>query len=185
MFFIMLSTIEDEQKRLKIADIYEMHRHTCLHIAMGIAKNQQIAEDAVQDAFIEVIKRKDKILSMDCNHLSSYLVIIVKHKVIDILRKNKRVSDTTIESLKNEFKSSDIPVEEQVIKEMEFEHLVALIAGLDEIYKTTFEMRYILELSNKEIAEILNISNENVKIRLFRARAQLKKMIGNEVAENV
>jgi RNA polymerase sigma-70 factor (ECF subfamily) len=181
----MLSTIEDEQERLKIADIYDEHRHKCLHIALGITKNQQTAEDAVQDAFVEVIKRKDKILSMDCNHLLSYLVIIVKHKAIDILRKRKRISDIAFDELEDDLKAPDISVDEQVISKIGFERLVALIAGLDEKYKTIFEMRYILNYSNKEIAEMLNISHENVKVRLHRARAKLKKLLGSEVEVNV
>jgi RNA polymerase sigma-70 factor (ECF subfamily) len=185
MFFIMLSMIEDERERLKIADIYKEYHHICLHIAMGITHNQQIAEDAVQDAFVEVIRRKEKILSLSCNHLQSYLVIIVKHKAIDILRKYQKISDIDIDDSADILESDETPVDEQIIDKMGFEHLVSLVSKLDEKYKVVFEMKYILGFSNKEIAKMMNIERENVKIRIYRARAQLRKLLGNEVKVNV
>jgi RNA polymerase sigma-70 factor (ECF subfamily) len=53
-----------ERERVRIADIYEKYRYTCLYIAMKITNNKQNAEDAVEDAFIEIIKRKEKILAL-------------------------------------------------------------------------------------------------------------------------
>jgi RNA polymerase sigma-70 factor (ECF subfamily) len=185
MFFIMLSTIEDEQERIRIADIYEKHRYACLHIAMGITRNQQMAEDAVQDAFIEIIKRKEKILSLDCNHLRSYLVITVKHRAIDIMRKYSKLSDIAFDELDYNLESDEIPVDEQVLDKIKFNRLVALINELDEKYKIVFEMKYILDFSIKDIADKLNITQENVKTRLHRARAQLKKQLESEVKVNV
>ncbi|MDR0197024.1 MAG: sigma-70 family RNA polymerase sigma factor [Oscillospiraceae bacterium] len=175
--------IEDERERLKISDVYKEYRHICLHIAMGITHDQQMVEDAVQDAFVEVIRRKEKIFSLSCNHLQSYLVIIVKHKAIDILRKYQKISD--IDDSADILGSDETPVDEQIIDKMGFEHLVSLVSKLDEKYKVVFEMKYILGFSNKEIAKMMNIERENVKIRIYRAKVQLRKLLGNEVTVNV
>ncbi|MCL2018958.1 MAG: sigma-70 family RNA polymerase sigma factor [Oscillospiraceae bacterium] len=183
MFFIMLSTIEDEQERLRIADIYEEYRYMCLHRALTITKDQQMAEDAVGDAFVEVIKHKEKIFSLDCNQLPSYIVTITKNKARDLLRKNKRKSDLD-DDWENSLESDEIPIDEQVISKMGFERLLNLMASLDEKYKIVLEMKYVLDLSTNEISQMLNISNDNVKTRLFRARTQLRKLLGSEVTAN-
>lgn len=182
MFFIMLATIEDEQERLKIADIYEKYRQICFAAALKITKNKELAEDAVGDAFVEVIKNKEKFLSLDCNLLPSYLVVIVKSRAIDILRKYKKT--TSIDEPENEPESAEIPVDEQVFGKIGFERLVALVKGLDEKYKTAFEMKYFLGFSIKEISETLGIGTGNVKTRLYRARTQLRKLLESEVKAN-
>ncbi|MCL2638028.1 MAG: RNA polymerase sigma factor [Oscillospiraceae bacterium] len=182
--FLILSTIENEQERRDIAALYEQHRHTFLHIAMGITHNKQKAEDAVQDAFVEIIKRKDKIFSLDCNHLRSYLVITVKHRAINIMRKYEKLSDTAFDELDYNLESGEEAVDEQVINKINHERLMALVNALDEKYKTAVEMKYILDFSIKDIAARLSISQENVKTRLHRARAQLKKQLESEVSAN-
>jgi RNA polymerase sigma-70 factor (ECF subfamily) len=177
--------IQDEQERLKIADIYEKYRYKCLHIALNIVKNQEMAEDAVEDAFIEVIKQKNKILSMECSDLVPYLVTIVKSRAINIIKKTNRISDTPIEDLNETIESGEIPVDEQVISKQGFERLLAHVSNLDENYKIVFEMKYRDCLSNGEIAEILNITLKNVEMRLYRAKLKLRKLIEGEVKTNV
>ena len=181
LFHTMLATIENEQERQKISDIYEKYRYKSLYIALKILKNQELAEDAVSDAFIEVIKQKDKILSMGCSDLIPYLVTIVKSRAINIAKKHVQISDTPIEELAETLESNDVPVDEQVMNRQGFEHLVEQISKLDENYKVTFEFKYIHNMTNDEIAEKLNITKKNVEVRLYRAKLKLRKMLESEV----
>ncbi|MCL2019950.1 MAG: sigma-70 family RNA polymerase sigma factor [Oscillospiraceae bacterium] len=185
MFFMMLSTIEDEQERLKIADIYEKHRHRCLLVALKILKNQQLAEDAIQDAFIEVIKHKEKIFSLSCSDMLPYIVTIVKTRALNIVKKNKKFSDIPFEELDEIKDSGEVPVDEQVINKQDFENLIAHIASLDENYKVALEMKYRDNMSNIEIANVLNITQKNVEMRLYRAKIKLRKKLESEVKTNV
>jgi len=184
MFCMMLATIEDEQERLKIADIYEKYRYKCLHIALSIVKNHEMAEDAVEDTFVEVIKQKNKILAMSCSDLLPYIVTIVKSRAINIIKKTNRISDTPIEDLDDTIESGDIPVDEQVFNKQGYEKLLTQIASLDEKYKTVFELKYTHNMSNGEIANTLNINQKNVEMRLYRAKLKLRKLIESEVRAN-
>jgi RNA polymerase sigma-70 factor (ECF subfamily) len=185
MFYVMLAAIEDEQERIRIADIYEKYRYKCLHIAMGITHNQQMAEDAVEDAFVEVIKQKDKILSLSCSDLLPYIVTIVKSRAINIIKKNNKISDTPIDELEEIVEAQETPVDEQVIEAIGYKRLIELIESLDEIYKVVFEMKYVQFLSNGNIADALNITQKNVEIRLYRAKLKLRKLLVSEVKSNV
>jgi len=185
MFFTMLSAIEDELERLKIADIYEKYRYKALHIAMCITHNQQMAEDAVEDAFVEVIKNKDKFLSLGYDDLLPSIVIIVKHRAINIINKNKRIYDISVDEMENELESREIPVEEQVISDAGYKHLIDKITSLRESYRTVLQMRYINDMPDKEIANALGITYENTKMLLSRARLKLRKAIESEVNANV
>ena len=185
LFYQMLSTIEDEQERRKISDIYQEHRHKCLYVALKILKKQELAEDAVSDAFIEVIKQKDKILAMGCSDLIPYLVTIVKSRAINIAKKNNRISDTPIDELEETIQSNEALVEEQIMSKQGFEFLVNQIEKLDETHKIAFEMKYLHNMSNDEIAEKLSITKKNVEMRLYRAKLKLRKLIESEVKTDV
>jgi len=184
MFLALLAAIEDEQERLRIADIYEKYRYKALHIAMGITQNQQMAEDAVEDAFIEVIKRKDRILSMNCSDLLPYIVIIVKTRAINIINKNKRIYDVSVEEMENVLESREVPVDEQVISKIGYKRLVNSIASLKEKYRTVLEMKYINDMPNGEIANALGITQKNAEMRIYRAKLMLREMLESEVKSN-
>lgn len=54
--------LETEQERNRMTEIYEEHRHALLLYAVKLTKNQEMAEDAVHNAFISIIKEKEKYL---------------------------------------------------------------------------------------------------------------------------
>jgi len=184
LFFFMLATIEDDRERQRIADIYDEYHHKCLCVALKYVKKQDIAEDIVGDTFVKIIEHKEKIFSLDCNLLPSYIVTIVKNKAKDYLKSQKNVSDTPLEELEETVESPEQSVEDLVLDKMAYKRLVSLIDTLDEDYRTVLIMKYIWDFSIKEIAEILDIEQGNVKVRIHRAKAQLKKLLEREVQTN-
>ena len=63
---IYISMLDTEQERQKMTDLYEEHKYALLNYAMTILRNQDMAEDAVHNAFISIIKKKEKYLNLDC-----------------------------------------------------------------------------------------------------------------------
>ena len=55
-----------------------------------------------------------------------------------------------------------------------------MIGNLSDEYREIVVLRYYEDLKYEQIARILNISLSSVKIRLFRAKAELRKMIGSD-----
>ena len=78
MLFMYLSMLETEDERFAFEKLYEKARHTCLHVALAITKNQAMAEDAIHNAFLYAIKNKEKIFALPCGKLKSYIVLITK-----------------------------------------------------------------------------------------------------------
>jgi RNA polymerase sigma-70 factor (ECF subfamily) len=69
------------------------------------------------------------------------------------------------------------PVDRQLIRREMNECIVRVIDSLPEDYRAVIVLGELEEFGNREISEILGISIDNVKIRLHRARAQLKKSL--------
>jgi len=94
---------------------------------------------------------------------------LTHHKAVDIIRKcsSQKKSDTEIETL--ETIKSDVNAETIVIDKIDYENMLLLVQSMDEKYKTPLLLK-VQGYKVSEIAEILNISPGNVKVRLYRAR---------------
>jgi RNA polymerase sigma-70 factor (ECF subfamily) len=183
MIPLLLIALDGRQEHLKIADIYEEYRQLCMAVAMNFLKNDVLAQDVLHETFVSIIKHKETFFSLKCSEMPSWIVTITKHKCLDLLRKQNRMSDMPIDDIA-ERPSEDIAPYEYVANKEGFEALVGFISELGESYKTVLELKYIHSLSNDEIASVLDISKKNVEMRLYRGKAKLKERILAECAGN-
>nr|WP_244969169.1 sigma factor [Tissierella praeacuta] len=114
MLTLYLSMLDNEQERKKMTDLYKEHKYVLLRYAIKITCNQSMAEDAVHNAFISIIEKKEKYLKLDCMYFRRSAVIIVRNKCIDILRKQKPFANKSIEELEIFLESDEVPVDEQI-----------------------------------------------------------------------
>lgn len=170
MLAYLLTVLENEADRKRFTEIYEQYHDMIEKTAMRILKNQQDAEDAVQNTFVQVIRYFEKTYKIDCKNLPFWIISIVKNESLMILRKKKRFIQ--LEDWDN------ISVEAESVSE--YGELVRLFSKLPETYRATLEMHYLLEYSGKEIAQKLGLSESAVNTRLFRGRALLREIIERE-----
>ena len=181
---IYLSMLDTEQERKKMTDLYEEHKYALLHYAMTIIRNQDMAEDAVHNTFISIIEKKEKYLNLDCRDFRRSAVIIVRNKCIDILRKQKPFANISMEELEIFLESDEKSVEEQVLLSSDYELIRKYINSIDEISKQVLLMKYILNMSYKEIGEKLGMTPKHVDTRIMRAKAKVRKLIEKDVKYN-
>ena len=170
MLAFFLAVLESEADREKFTEIYEQYHGLVEKTAMRILKNQQDAEDAVQNTFVQVIRHFEKVFEIDCKDFPFWIISIVKNEALMILRKKKRVvqlEDWDSISVKAESVS-------------DYSELVQLFSKLPETYRAALEMHFLLEYSGKEIAQKLGISESAVNTRISRGRALLKEIIEKE-----
>lgn len=173
--------IDTEEGKNKFEQIYNMYRYTMLYVAKDILKDQSLAEDIVHDSFLKIIEILDDIEDVFCSKTKSFIVTIVRNRSIDGLRKVKRENYIPLEQI--EFSLEDdtpIPLD-KIINEEGYNKLLEYIDELDEMYRTVIELKYIHGHSEKEISRILDITEKNANIRIFRARRMLINKIGRDV----
>ena len=170
MLAFFLAVLESEADREKFTEIYEQYHGLIEKSAMRILKNQQDAEDAVQNTFVQVIRHFEKVYEIDCKILPFWIISIVKNESLMILRKKKRVMQ--LEDW------DSITVEAESVSE--YSELVRLFSKLPETYRAALEMHFLLEYSGKEISQKLGISESAVNTRISRGRALLKEIIEKE-----
>ena len=137
-------------------------------LALSITGNKEDAEDIVQDVLLHIWRKEDweKI-----DNIEAYCFRSTRNRALDTIA----LKDNQTETLPDDF---DCTLQEDFEKRLEAQEQIELVekwlAKLPEKQQTIFHLREVEELSYKEIATILNITEEQVKITLFRLRKKLK-----------
>ena len=178
LFFLMM--IDSDEERSKFEIIYNNYRNLMFFVAKNILNNDSDAEDAVHDAFLKIIKILEKIEDPECHKTKNLVVIITKRVAIDILRAKTR--HETIPDSEGLF--DNILRDEASVRAMEtVEETIDIahaISKLPDRYREVIFLRFYNDYSNREIAEILNISEANVRKLLERARNKLSSLLGED-----
>jgi RNA polymerase sigma-70 factor (ECF subfamily) len=177
---IYLAMLEDEQDKIKMTELYEEFRYDCLHVALKITHNMAMAEDAVHDAFLSVIKHKEEMFTLSRRDFRKRIVIITKNKCIDLIRKNEPISSIPIDDMEYELRSDDLPVDIQVISQEDYKRISKYISEIDEISRLVLQMKYVQGLSYKEIGEALGMTPKHVDTRIMRAKQKVRKLMEQE-----
>lgn len=82
MVSFFLAALESDADRQMFRSIYDRHHAKMESAAIRILKNQSDAEDAVQNAFMQVIRHFEKIYQIPCEDLPFWLISIVKNEAV-------------------------------------------------------------------------------------------------------
>ena len=128
-------------------------------------KNSSLAKDIVQDTFMKLWERKEYVNPLK---MKSYIYTTAYHKLVDETRRNITVVNKNEISLQTKSTYSDVK-----------DVLDKALHRLPEIQKTIILLRDYEGYSYNEIGEILELSEQQVKVYIFRARVTLKTYIKN------
>ena len=164
-------------------DIYKMYCHKLHRFVLMYLKQEEDAEEIVQEAFVKIWESRGKIDIYAS--FESFLFTIAYNSTISLLR--KRMSENkSREHLKS---LQQIDSEDQVIDEIRFKELNhqihSLLEQLTPRQKEIFRLSREDGLTHKEIAEKLDISENTVNNHLVTILKFLKSHIDNTLAVNV
>jgi RNA polymerase sigma-70 factor (ECF subfamily) len=129
-------------------------------------KDSERAQDVVQDVFEKVWKKVDDI---SAEKIKSYLFTAAYHTMLDVLKKDKRITHYENE---REFEKS-YSTEYSGVNEI----LEAALNTLPEIQKNVILLRDYEGYSYEEIGEITDLKDSQVKVYIYRARKALQKYL--------
>lgn len=180
----MFTTFIAEENKDKLTQIYEKYYGTKLSIAKGILYDNVLAEEAVSDSIMTIIENLHKINDISCHKTRAYIVIITRSRAINLLNKQNRHSDKSLDDL--ELPDNNISVSDELTVKESCDRIIALIRTLPKSLSDVLYLSVVMDHSNTEIADLLSLSDDVVRKRLSRAKAQIKgKLIqdGFEYAE--
>ncbi|MBW2937750.1 RNA polymerase sigma factor [Aureisphaera sp. CAU 1614] len=152
--------------------LVERYQNFVFTIAVRMLRNREEAEEVAQDSFIKAFEALSTYRGEA--KFSSWLYSIVYRKTLDRIRKNnnsrtielvEEITETETEDIENALHFIQIQERNELIKKG--------IEQLPEQEAAIITFFYFEELSIKEISEITQLSEDNVKIKLFRSRKKL------------
>jgi len=176
-----LSLIETQEDKDKFEYIYINYKYIMLREAKNVIKDENLAEDAVHESFIKIIKIISKINTENCNQLKRFLVLIVRNKSIDMIRKANGTENIPIDNIIDTKYDLQADILEKVVSMQGVEYLINILSQLDDLYKIPIELNIIHGYSYEEIADILDMPVNTVKSRVHRAKQHVKKIILEEL----
>ena len=154
--------------RQSVQELFEKYQNNLYAVAFNICKNAEDAKDIVQETFIQYYSLRKEFDNEQ--HIRAWLIRVAINKAKNInhsfWRKNKRPLEDYMESLTFETPES--------------EELFETVMALPEKFRIVIHLFYYEDYAIREIADILKISESNVKVRLSRGRSLLKEKLQEE-----
>jgi len=185
-------TDEEIVERVKAGDtaLYEIimrrYNQRLYRVARAILRDDAEAEDVMQDAYVRAYQHLDQFAGRA--PFSAWLTRIAVYEALGRLRLRKRnpqLDDTESDGELRMKMVETSPDPEQNASRAELGQLLEeALLGLPEQYRTVLMLRDVEELSTSETAAALDLSEENVKIRLHRGRAMARGWLFSRVGTN-
>jgi len=169
MIPIFISTINNSADRSFAESLYIQHKMKIYKTAYKILNNEQDAEDATSETFIKIVDTLQNYYDKSENELAGIFVTIAKNTAIDKYRRNNKIE--FIEMAEEYVPENEYDkIGDFIVKKELYENLYKAVEMLDEDYKQIIKLKLLYDYSDKKIAEVLNISDVNVRVRHHRAK---------------
>ena len=131
-------------------------------------KDRDVAEDILQTVFEKAWNRKNELQKME--NPTGWMVRSLKNESLQHHRFSKRFESIQEHELIEESQENES-------REVEVKMVFSFLEGLPEKQKEVFQLREVEGLTYEEIAEYLEISMQQVKVNLHRARKSLREYL--------
>ena len=160
--------------------IMRRHNQLLYRVARGILRNDGEAEDVMQDAYVRAYEHLGQFAGRA--KFATWLTRIAVHEALARQHRGNRYQELETMSEREgdpmDRFASLAPDPEQQASNSEVRRLLEeAVEKLPDAYRTIFILRDIEEMSTTDAAEVLEITEDNVKVRLHRARALLRKSL--------
>jgi RNA polymerase sigma-70 factor (ECF subfamily) len=161
------------------------HGDALYRFALLRVKDPELAGDLVQDTFLSALKAREGFRGGST--VRTWLIGILKHKVIDHYRRQKievPAADLQAEADEQDLDHADrvaakwTEAPSRLVENREFwAVLTRCLAGLPEAHRRAFSLREFDGLPGEEICKLLGVTPTNLWVMLHRARARLRRCL--------
>ena len=150
-------------------------KNELFRLALRITLNHAEAEDVVQETLIKVWNRREQ--WDDIENMEAFCLTICRNLSLDKQKRAENHVTTLLDAQSHDApdRSYSANPEEQAIQQNRIELVRRLIDQLPEKQRSVMQLRDMEGKSYKEIAAILGITEEQVKVNIFRARQTIKQ----------
>ncbi len=169
MLAMYLAVLDDQSSEEQFVDVYNTYKRLVYHTAYKI-----LGDYVLQEVFLYVAKNFSKIHRENCHELAAYLVSCSRSRGYDMPRKQR---EELLEEIPDAPDGTPVP-DDAAVSTDNIQHLTELIRQMKPMYCDLLRL-LAMGYTNREIAESLGLTDEVVRMRLFRGRKLLWKELNS------
>jgi RNA polymerase sigma-70 factor (ECF subfamily) len=159
-----------------LASLVDEYASTLYRVAYSVLRNPADAEDAVQEAFLRVLRHRETLDEVRDHRV--WLIRIVWNIVLDRKRRAKTRPETDdVSELARVLPAKGLSAEQRASAAQHHAHVLACVEQLPGKEREVLFLSAFEELSSVEIASVLGITESSVRSRLFRARNLMAELL--------
>ena len=169
--------VKDCKKGVRKAqfELYQLYSKAMFNICLRMLKNEADAEDLLQNSFIDVFTKLDTFRFQST--IGAWIKRIVVNNCINFLKKRRLYFEEIDDRIGDR---EDTQVEEE--PRLSVQAIKDAIFQLPDGYRVVFSLYQMEGYDHKEIAEILNVSEQTSKSQYSRARKKLRELLSQPMA---
>lgn len=154
--------------------LFEKYHRQLFLLALQYLKDEKLAEDAIQDVFLKVWQKRDRL--DPSRSVKGFLFTTLKNHVLNMIRNKKRRIANTVEAGSQKSGTVENTEEEMVLNEY-WKIVERGVSELPSGKQKVFRLRRMQGYTNREVASVLQISITTVKSQLYKATKFMRSFI--------
>ena len=157
-----------------LAELYDRFGGIAYGLALRILRDESLAQDAVQEAFLAVWRTADRFLAERAK-ASTWILTLVHRRAVDLVRRQERRRSEPLESVPEPVASE--AVEEQATIRFQRQVVQEALRRLPPEQREALELGYYAGLTQSELAERLGQPLGTIKSRMFTGLTRLRDLL--------
>ena len=156
-----------------LAELYDRYGRTAYGLALRVLRDQALAEDAVQEAFLTVWRAASRFMP-ERGKASTWILTLVHRRAVDAVRREQR---RRADSLDQAAEPTVEGAEENAFLHLQRERVQAALRHLPDAQREALELAYYGGLSQSELAERLGQPLGTIKSRMFTGLTRMRELM--------
>jgi RNA polymerase sigma-70 factor (ECF subfamily) len=170
-----LVALAARSEQTALAELYDRFGRPAYGLALRILRDEALAEDAVQEAFLALWRTASRFVP-ERGKASTWILTLVHRRAVDLVRREERRHADTLEHAPEQ-ESRDL-VEEEAWLRLQRERVQDALRKLPDQQREAIELAYYGGFTQSELAERLGEPLGTIKSRMFMGLGRLRELLG-------
>lgn len=178
MMLFIVNGLDNEEDKEFIKNLYNKYMPWLRCRAHNFVEDMNVYEDLAQDCMVNMIKYIDTVKSLPESKQRAYMKVAVDNISKNYLKRSSRtVTMNNFNSSDLDFIADDYNLEDEIDMKFDYETIRTAFDTLKDRDKYIIGMKYDLKLNDGQIADVLQIDKNSVRMTVGRSVRKLKKAI--------
>ena len=162
-----------------LAELYDRYARPAYGLALRVLRDEALAEDAVQDAFMAIWRTAPRFVP-EKGKASTWILTLVHRRAVDVVRREQRRRTETLDPAHEPGTGG---ADEEAWLRLQRERVQHALRQLPDQQREALELAYYGGFTQSELAERLGQPLGTIKSRMFLGLARLRELLGDSVLE--